>query len=235
MYSIGASNTNGYGFVNTAGTRAALVDLSPVNTGMLCPQLARIASCFSRFRYKKLGWLYEPMASTASGVRLAFAYSSDPYGSLDSVTSSTGYNICFTTPQSVAFSPWMPWNMTCQVPGDLCYTYAGLNTVAANIRQASVGTIACVADSNPGADFTYGILWCCFVLDLVDPIPTASSPALTHSTARLNRRVRIVDVEEGESGDDSVIVVKESPPGSCSLPRVQAHASSADSQSVARR
>jgi hypothetical protein len=64
--------------------------------------------------------------------------------------------------------------MNCNVGSDLCYVAPYSSTVAANTRQAYCGMIACLADSDPGATFTYGQLWWDFEIELLDVCPTTS-------------------------------------------------------------
>jgi len=192
LVTIGAGNSTGYGLMTASGTRGANLALSPVNAAFLCPQLARFASCFAQYRWNKLGFVYNAIGSTASAVRMVFAYSSDYlqpviYG----VTGYAGYNSLLTTQYSQCFSPWMDWSMsvpTEQVPSFVT-TYS--SSVAANTRQSYGGIVACVADSNPGADFTYGVLSIAFTLDLFDPLPTSTLP----SVEMINGTSRIIDLD----------------------------------------
>lgn len=175
---VGAEVTSGDGFVTRTGSRYDLLAFSPVNAAFLCPQLARLASCFTQYRWTSLGFKYNAMGSTASAVRLCFAYSADYLS--PALTTGAGYekyNYMLTTQNSQVFSPWMDWSMS--VPGqqELCYVATFSDTIAANSRQSYGGVIACVSDSDPGTTYTYGVISLAFVLDLFDPVPLVTPPS----------------------------------------------------------
>jgi len=194
---VGAASTTGVAFVTRSGSRVGSATLSPVSGSWLCPTIARLASCFTRYRWSRLRFDYHAMGSSASAVRLAFAYCMDPYaGSIPTSPTLSDYNTLLTTPHSRVFSPWMDWTLSVPCAGELSYTYAGSSTVAANVRQNSPGQIVCVADSDPLTNYTYGVISLSFVLDLFDMLPLTSSPAASFTTA--------VSEEEKQQPGDSV-------------------------------
>lgn len=172
---IMADGANGKGLGLTSGA-VGMTYISPLMAGTLSPQVARIASCFSRWRFRRLGFIYNAMGSTASGVRMAFAYGTDPlHEILSNVTSYSSYASLLSTPHSTAFSPWASFAMEVPVSSEFSYSYAnsGWLTEYAMRRQYQSGVIACVCDSAPGATFSYGILWWAFELELHDPAPVS--------------------------------------------------------------
>lgn len=176
LYTICAGATSGGGLKTVSGSILVSSILSPTMAGTLAPQIQRFASCFSRWRWKKLSFLYSPMGSTASGVRLAFAYTNDPLqDQIYAISSYTGFNTLLTTPVSTTFSPWTGWSMSVPCASELMYTYPMNTSVGANVRQSNSGLIACVADSDPGATFSYGTLWWEVDLELYDPAPLATA------------------------------------------------------------
>lgn len=178
---LGAANTTGRGLMDRGGNRLANWILRAADGTTLCPQLSRQVSCFSRYRLTKLRFIYDPIGSTASAVRLAFAYSNDPlspafYSALG--FDYTAYNSLLTIPGSRAFSPWMGWSQNVAVDDNWKYVdnSASDTIAAANVRQEAYGVIMCLADSNPGTDYTYGILSIDFSIDLLDPCPLPTVP-----------------------------------------------------------
>lgn len=81
---------------------------------------------------------------------------------------------------------------------ELCYTASFSDTIAANSRQAYGGIIACVSDSDPGTNYTYGVVSLAFVLDLFDPVPLVTPPAMELSgpSRALVEEGKIVTVQE---------------------------------------
>lgn len=185
--SLGASVTNGCGFYVKGGTRPATILLRPSDGSLsLSPILYRLASCFTRYRVDSLSFRYDPIGSTASAVRLAFCYSSDPQCPLlYAITSSSGFNTILSSNFSRAFSPWVGWSLKV-FPTDSWYYLdsTASDTIAANIRQESFGMIACVADADPGVDYSYGVLSMELTLDLIDPIPVSTSVSLTSTDSK---------------------------------------------------
>jgi len=175
MLTVCAHTSEGYGLVDTAGTYHGTVKLSPVIPNLLCPLLLNEARNYTRYRFRRLRFTYYAIGSTASGVRLNFAFVNDALqAEFSAISSSSSYNLLSSTPNSIPFSPWSPWSMSCNIGSDLCYTGVYSSTVAANTRQAYAGMIACLADSDPGATFTYGQLWWDFDVELRDVCPTTS-------------------------------------------------------------
>jgi len=177
LYGICAEATTGAGLRNVSGTNFSSIFHTPANGDTLSPQLSRIVSCFARWRFRKLRFVYAPMGSTASGVRLAFAYSCDPLSSelySSSALTYTNYNALLTTPHSVQFSPWAGWVMDVPCTSEFKYTRYSSTTVSANTRDITGGIMACLADSDPGTTFSYGTLWVEFVLDVIDSAPLST-------------------------------------------------------------
>lgn len=184
--SLGASVTNGYGFYTKGGTRCATIMLRPADgTYSLSPLLYRLCSCFTRYRVSQLGFRYDPIGSTASAVRLAFCYSADPQSPLIyAISSYSGFNTLLSSVYGRTFSPWAGWSMRVTAPDSWLYLDpSASDTIAANIRQESFGIIACVADSDPGVDYSYGVLSMDLSLDLIDPVPIGATTLALASVA----------------------------------------------------
>jgi len=76
----------------------------------------------------------------------------------------------------------MPWSLPCQVSPDWHYVDANAyDTITANIRQESFGAIACLADADPGVDYTYGLLSMELGIQLCDLAPMAPENVLSRS------------------------------------------------------
>jgi hypothetical protein len=199
MLTVCAHTTDGFGLVDAAGAYHGILKLSPALPNLLCPLLLNESRNFTRYRFKRLRFIYHAIGSTASGVRLNFAFVNDPHQSeFTAITGSSSYNLLSTTPNSVPFSPWSGWAMDCKISTDLCYIAPGLSYlsyVTADVRQAYAGMIACLADSDPGATFTYGQLWWDFDVELVDVCPTSSLP----STSALMSSATASEIKENPS------------------------------------
>lgn len=188
--------------MDRSGNRLANWILRAADGTTLCPQLSRQVSCFSRYRLTRLRFIYDPIGSTASAVRLAFAYSNDPlspafYSALG--FDYTAYNSLLTVPGSRAFSPWMAWSQNVAVDDNWKYVdnSASDTIAAANVRQEAYGVIMCLADSNPGTDYTYGILSIDFSIDLLDPCPLPTVP-----TTNLALHSSLDSKEESKQSDN---------------------------------
>jgi len=83
--------------------------------------------------------------------------------------------------------------MNVQCGPEMHYTYGGAESVVANLRDTYQGLMVCVADSNPGTDYTYGVISICFDLELFDPLPV---PLSTSSTS-------VASVEEATLSTES--------------------------------
>lgn len=203
LFTVCAGVTTGGGLKNVGGSIIVSSPLSPTMAGTLSPQIQRFASCFSRWRWKRLGFIYAPLGSTASGVRLAFAFTNDPLqDQLYAVVGYSGFNVLQTTPVSTVFSPWTGWAMSVPCSSELMYIYPMTSTIGANYRQAHSGLITCVTDSDPGATFTYGTLWWDVDLELYDPAPLASGdiPSSMSSTVKEQKDSPLAE------GTDTVVV-----------------------------
>lgn len=202
--SLGAAVTTGCGFYTKGGTRPATILLRPADGSFsLSPILYRLSSCFTRYRVSSLSFVYDPVGSTASAVRLAFCYSSDSQApAIYGITSSSGFNTILSSSFGRAFSPWAGWRMRVAPTNSWYYVdYGASDTIAANIRQESFGMIACVADSDPGVDYSYGLLSMELTLDLIDPIPVVTSVSLKDSSLE---HKEVVNSDEPVSGGSSV-------------------------------
>jgi len=149
--------TASYAAINPLGCvvrTAAAVTATPAP--FQSPVLQLLGGLFTRYRVNRLKFLYHPAAPTSgtSVVPMFFAYSSDPAHELSqdgTILVADPLNL----PNSLEFSPWLPWEM--DVSKDLpirdLYTQGEAGTSFSNIdivqlRQSCVGGIFLTGTSN---------------------------------------------------------------------------------------
>lgn len=205
--SLGAASSTGAGFIDRIGNRTATHNVSPMDSSCLCPQLAQIAHCFSKYRFRRLGFVYDPMGSTASAVRLALAYTSDPLNYvMANQTGPSGYTGLLTMATCKVFSPWMgPWSLACSVDDTWKYNKLMSSPDNADKRMEFIGTVGCCADSDPVSDYSYGILSMSFVLELKDL--TYAGTMSTASVSLASSAVEQKEIPTSEVTLNDVVVV----------------------------
>lgn len=185
------------GFVSTADPTTLIPPETSVQLGIgiglhsnnqltfpyLSPAVSLISNAFTRYRMRKLQFIYEPQSSTIVQDRTVFAYAEDPrhplfYAPNDASQLSSGKLLALS--DSIAFAPWRSWSLDVSksVTQNLMYTaivdtspYLGQPQLS-DQRFSMFGTIGCVTSNTTyTGPVIYGILYARMEVDLVEFCP----------------------------------------------------------------
>lgn len=161
---------------------------SYVFADQVSPALDLISSAFTRYRVKRMKFIYAPQSTTNTVNRITFAYASDPlHPSICPATAAV------TTPEgmegladSIVFAPWMGWELDVSksLPKDWLFT-CSTNGDVTNGNEASrfefFGAVGGVITPSSAGASRYGTLYQEFEIEFKEfcPISTVRPTSLS--------------------------------------------------------
>lgn len=221
MYEVGAGIGTTDGLRDSSGAFFASAQLNLTSPGgitvagaaaahaFISPQWDLIASCFTKYRVKRVKFRYFPQSTTTKDNRLVFSFASDANHPL--VFGAATQSSLEAVADSIPFAPWCAWDMdvTSKVSKDWMYTYDGLSPqVQTNIssyieRFASFGTVGCITAINGTAvtGDVFGLLYLELGIEFCEFCPVSvTRPALLE---RLHSKLKSALKERSGSKDVS--------------------------------
>jgi hypothetical protein len=196
-----------------------------VVSGYTSPVFDLIASAFVRYRVRKCKFHYSPQSPTTNANRMVFAFAEDPVHPLiwNAGVSSETLLACA---DSIPFAPWVPWELDVTrrlKDQNLLYTYDGVteNTgteIGMMQRFSAFGCIGLVASGAAETNTSYGVLYMCLSVELVEfcPVSTTRPSLIDHARESIMTKGRLGTVARaGKKEERKKHSVTDPEKGSC--------------------